>query len=512
LAPFWEAVLSDWSKAWLNLDNLPIFDKSIIFGRAKVHFMTRHLPLTVDLDGTFFVTDTLVEGVIAAAFQNPIKTTIACARIFQGRPALKKRIGEIGSLDIGTLPIRQDLLEYLKAEKASGRKIHLVTAADQSIANEVGSRFDVFDHVHGTNGNINLKGDKKQSYLRNLFPEGYVYAGDSSADLKVWSDANGIILAGASSETCRKAHALGVPIEAEFQNINRPFKSWLKALRIHQWAKNALLFIPLLLSGLYSEQIEIFTAFAAFTLLGLTASGTYILNDLVDLSADRRHRTKKNRPWASGALFIGYGVIAGPALIALGLIGSFILSFPFGLSLLAYLVLTLSYSIGLKQVAILDVFVLASLFTLRLVMGTVAIDAAISQWLLTFSMFFFFSLSLAKRHVELVAAKPGTSIPGRGYYSEDAPITLNVGLAGGVASILIMVLYLAEEAFPSGQYSSPEWLWVAPMSISLWIMRIWLLAHRGDLDDDPVAFAIKDKLSMILGGIIGAAFFGAALL
>jgi len=474
--------------------------------------MTTHLPLIIDLDGTLLLTDTLVEGLTSAAFNRPTQTVFAVARLYEGRPALKKRINALVDLDFETLPVRQNLLNYLESEKARGRPVYLVTAADQSIADAIAARFGVFDEVHGTNSDTNLKGSAKQAFLRSKFPDGYVYAGDSSADLKVWCDADGIILAGASKKTREKAARLAAPIEAEFSDTTSETKSWLKALRVHQWAKNLLLFVPLLLSGQFLDPVSIMYATAAFLLVGLTASGTYILNDLVDLSSDRRHRTKNQRPWASGALFIGYGLITAPVLILMGLIGAVLLSPAFAISLAAYLVITLSYSFRLKRVVMLDVFILATLFTLRLAMGTTAISAEISQWLLTFSMFFFFSLSLAKRHVEVDAATPGKLITGRGYLAEDAPLTLNIGLASAAASIVILVLYLAEEAFPSGQYAHPEWLWFAPIVISLWMMRIWLLAHRGQLDDDPVAFAVKDKWSMALGGVLGVAFMAAVFI
>ncbi|WP_339744301.1 UbiA family prenyltransferase [uncultured Maricaulis sp.] len=474
--------------------------------------MTQHLPLIVDLDETLLLTDTLAEGLVGLVLHRPTALPGAVASLIRGgRPALKRFVSAKADLDLEGLPVREDLLSYLKSEKATGRTIVLVTAADQSVADAVAAHFDLFDAAHGSSGSTNLKGDEKRAYIRQLFPDGYVYAGDSRADLKVWRDADGIIFAGPSAHTRKVADGLGKPVEADFPNSGGGLKSWRKALRLHQWAKNLLLFAPLGLSGRFLEPEAILLAVAGFLLLGVVASGTYLLNDLLDLSADRRHKTKRSRPLASGELSVVHGLLAAPFLILTGLVVGWLIAPWLAVGLACYLVITIAYSFGLKRVPMLDVFVLATLFTTRIAIGALAIGAHVSEWLMTFSMLFFFSMSLAKRHVEVVEAPAGLRIRGRGYFPEDAPLTLSLGLSSAASAVVIMILYLAEDAFPSGIYSQPAALWAAPPLIALWMMRIWLLAHRGQLDDDPVAFAVKDRWSLLLGAALLTAFVIATL-
>jgi 4-hydroxybenzoate polyprenyltransferase len=417
---------------------------------------------------------------------------------------------------VDALPVREDFTAFLEQEKARGREVHLVTAADQALADRVAARIGVFDSVQGSSGLRNLKGSHKRAFLEQRFPDGFVYAGDSWADLQVWrsSAADGLVLVGASSGTARAAARLGKPIEARFDIRDTDLAVWLKAFRLHQWAKNLLVFAPLLLAQMYLDASAVLTATLAFLLMGLVASGTYVLNDLADLNADRRHRTKRQRPFASGRLKVSQGLVVGPGLIAAGMIGAIVLDFGFALWLLAYTFLTISYSLHIKRVALLDVTVLATLFTLRLAMGAAAIEAPYSAWLMTFSMFFFLSLSLAKRHIEIITktdpSQPNAQIPGRGYFTGDWPLTLAMGFAAGMASIVILVLYVSEDAYPAGLYAHPMFLWAAPMAVGLFVLRIWLLAWRGRLHDDPVAFALKDPLSIALGGAVAAGFLAAS--
>lgn len=474
--------------------------------------MTRSLPLIVDLDGTLLRTDTLVESLACAIFTRPTSAAITCVRLYEGRPAFKRRLASGIELDTDSLPAREDLLEFLHEQKAAGRQIHLVTASDQAVADRVLAHFDVFDSATGTSDEVNLKGRNKQAYLRKRFPDGYVYAGDSAADLAVWRDADGIILAGASNGVARKAGRLGKSVERTFDNEPLTGKVWRKALRVHQWAKNFLVFAPLLLSGQYTDPAAILASLVAFMALGLVASGTYLLNDLSDLAADRRHRSKRFRPLASGALPVATGLLAAPVLILFGLAAAALMNLNLLTTLALYLAVTLSYSFGLKSKPIVDVLILAALFTLRLLIGTAALGVDISFWLMSFSMLFFLSLSLAKRHVEIAAAPAGEKLKGRGYVAEDAPFTLAVGLASGMAAIVILCLYVMEDATPVALYSEPQFLWSAPVLIGAWVLRIWLLAHRGELDDDPVAFAVRDRISLGLGAVLVAAFAAASFL
>ncbi|MCC7250789.1 UbiA family prenyltransferase [Hyphomicrobium sp.] len=282
-------------------------------------------------------------------------------------------------------------------------------------------------------------------------------------------------------------------------------RSQLRALvkcgRPHQWVKNTLVFVPIILAGEFHVREAVLDTLLCFVALCVIASGTYILNDILDVADDRKHWSKRFRPIASGALPIGTAAIAAPIIIFVGLVLGFLASTMAGVALLTYLALTLAYSMGLKRVAMLDVAALASLFTLRLVVGIMAAHVPLSHWLLTFSMFLFTSLCLAKRYVEVEGAsrRGQKAVSGRGYRAEDAPLLMSVGLSTGIASIVIMVLYIMFDAFDKTFYDNSEWLWGFPAILFLWISRIWLKAARRQLDDDPIAFAVTDLPSIVLG-------------
>jgi 4-hydroxybenzoate polyprenyltransferase len=285
-------------------------------------------------------------------------------------------------------------------------------------------------------------------------------------------------------------------------------KVWLRALRVHQWSKNVLIFVPLVLGHAYSKPSAIFAAGAGFLLVCLLASATYMLNDIADIEADRLHHTKRLRPFASGDLPVSAGLIAAPLMIVAALIGGYLLSRPFAAALLFYLGLTVSYSFGLKRQPLLDVFIISILFVTRIVMGTVVIGVQYSPWLLSFSCAFFLSLSLAKRHVEVARAAhiDVEDVVGRGYRGSDWPLTLTFGVGAGLVSIVIMLLYLTSDAAPSGFYQNAAWLYAIPEMVVIWLMRIWLLSNRMELDDDPVVFALRDPSSLALGAAALGAF------
>ena len=474
----------------------------------------KELPLIVDLDGTLLASDTLFETFTHNLFTKPFQTLAACVQLTKGRSAFKHSIAKLDAIEIENIPRNEDFVAFLETEKANGRDIHLVTAADQSIASQVLDETDLFPSAQGSTETVNLKSERKAEYLKETYPDGFVYAGDSEADLPVWRAARAAITVGVSRSVASSLTAQPTQIEKDFsrQGERGRWQAWLKALRLHQWSKNILLFVPLFLSHNYNDPSLILKTILGFLLMGLVASGTYVLNDLSDLSADRRHATKRHRPFASGALPIHHGLIGGSLLIAFGLGAAFFLDLWFGIAVAAYLVATLSYSMRFKRVALLDVSLLSLLYSLRVLMGCFLVATYVSPWLIAFSLFFFYSMSLAKRHTELIrsTAAPEDFIPGRGYKKSDWPLTLNLGASSAVAAIVVIVLYLSEEAFPSGAYQSPNYLWAAPVLMVLWVQRIWLLTQRGELDDDPVAFAIRDKISITLG-IILAAFFAAAV-
>lgn len=285
-------------------------------------------------------------------------------------------------------------------------------------------------------------------------------------------------------------------------------RSWLRAFRIHQWSKNALVLAPVALGWHLVSAKGVMSAILATVVLCGIASLTYCVNDIADIESDRAHSSKRNRPFAAGALSVRDGVIACglgiPALIACGAA----ISPRVGTWLATYVAITLAYSFRLKRIPMLDTVVIGMLFTIRIILGTVAADLPPSAWLLTFSMFFFFSLATAKRHTELLKAGETSSGPilGRGYNVEDKEVTFAFGIVASVASILIVVIYLVEEVFSKSLYLHPDWLWIAPIALFLWVGRIWLLAHRGQMADDPVVFALRDRVSISLGTLMAGAF------
>jgi 4-hydroxybenzoate polyprenyltransferase len=467
-------------------------------------------PLVIDLDGTLIKTNSLDETFLDALRQHPLDIWKLPFKLLVGRAKVKAFLAGKSSLDVDTWPVRGDFLEFVREQFASGRKIVLATAADRRIAEAIAVRFPFITEVIASDGARNLKGKAKANRLRELFPEGFIYAGDSSSDLAVWRESKGSVLVDASDRVFKRVKRVNEPL-AVFTS-KRSIPSVLRrSMRLHQWAKNALLFVPLVLGGKALDSTAWMVAVLGFIALGFAASATYVINDLWDLPSDRRHWSKRYRPLASGELSIREGLLVA----GLGLAAAFAVAFFIGFGAIAilalYVLATLSYSLYWKRVPILDVFILASLFTLRLGFGIVLTDVKLSPWLLVFSMFVFASLSLAKRHTEVVrlAGKGLTAMPGRGYVQADAPLTLGLGLASMLGAILIMVLYLIEDAFPRSFYVNPGFLWAVPPILFLFLGRIWLLSQRGELRDDPVAFALKDKTSLLLGFMMALTFAAA---
>jgi 4-hydroxybenzoate polyprenyltransferase/phosphoserine phosphatase len=464
--------------------------------------MTTALPLAVDLDGTLARTDTLYEAVATAVLRQPWSVPALIRALLAGRASLKHALASQGAYRAETVPLNAEFLDYLRQEKARGRPLHLVTASPQPVADAVAERTGVFDSAAGTTNDVNLRGAAKAQHLRERFPDGFAYAGNDQSDLEVWRHARSAVTVAAPAEVERAVDGLGIPVEQRFASPVLRFPVWLRMLRIHQWSKNLLMFIPLVLAHLYSNVGAILDVVAGFVCMGLVASATYIVNDLSDLHADRRHATKCRRPLAAGEIAAGEAVVVALLLGLTGLVGAAFVEPWFGAAVLGYVLLTTAYSLHLKTQPLVDVFTLGVLYTLRIVMGTILLGIAASPWLLVFSLFFFFSMSTAKRHVEIVRASrkaPGQPINGRGYTSNDAPLTLALGVAANAVAVMLLFLYVANDAYPMHAYDHPAWLWGISPIVFLWSTRIWLKSHRGELDDDPIEFALRDRPSYALG-------------
>lgn len=465
------------------------------------------LPLVVDLDGTLLKVDTLYERFVSGLFTKPVQTLLSLFALREGIAAFKHRLSGVAQLDIESLPVREELLAYLKDESSAGREIHLATAADQTVAAGVAERFPIFRSVQSTDQDVNLKGPNKAKRLTALFPDGFVYAGDSRADLPVWQSANAAIIVSESASLSSAVRSSGIPIECVFNKRPRQLGAWIKAIRPHQWAKNAVVLVPVALGWRDVTAASLASTLALMILLCVVASLTYLVNDMADLSADRRHWSKRRRPFASGAIPVRDGLLVVGIALPIACVCALLVSPLAGICLLCYVVVTLGYSFGWKRIPLFDTFIIALLFTIRILIGIAAAKLAPSTWLLTFSMFFFFSLALAKRHTEILRAAEHDlqKLEGRGYQVGDESITLAFGSSASMASILIVVIYLVEEVFARDIYSTPAWLWVAPIAIFLFNCRIWVLSHRGRMTDDPVAFALRDRVSHGLGVLVAAA-------
>jgi 4-hydroxybenzoate polyprenyltransferase len=468
-------------------------------------------PLCVDLDGTLIASDALWESMLLLVKDRPWSTPLVPLWLLGGRARLKRELSDRVLPDPATLPYRPEVLGQIDAARRAGRQVLLVTASDQRIADRVGAHLGLFDEVIGSDGARNLKGREKARYLVERFGErGFDYLGDSSADLPVWQRSHTALAV--TADPAVGALARGASTHAEVVELKRKSRAraLAKALRPHQWMKNVLLFVAPVLAHI-REPERLFLVLAAFAAFSLTASSVYVLNDLLDLEQDRQHRTKKNRPFAAGTLSIPLGLALFPAVM-LGGVGISVLFLPprFTLALLGYLVLTTLYSVYLKRKLIVDVLTLGGLFTYRVLAGGLALGVVVSFWLLAFSMFFFTGLAFVKRFSELIAtqARDLEKVPGRNYWISDLQVVAAVGPSSGLMAVLVFCLYINS---PEVQqlYAHPKVLWLICPVLLYWITRIWFLAGRNQLHDDPVLFAIRDRISYLAGAVTMACLMAA---
>lgn len=432
------------------------------------------------------------------------KALIASSRfLLSGRAKYKQALVRHARVDVGQLPYNTEVIDYVIAWRKHGGRTMLVTATDQSIADEIAAHLGIFDEALGSNGNTNLKGAAKGAHLAGRFGEkGFAYIGDSRSDVAVWSKAARIVTVNASPSLRRHAEALNA-LSEHIVSGERSLRPYIEALRPHQWLKNLLVFVPML--GQHNFAAEtILQSFLAFIAFCMVASGGYLVNDLLDLSADRVHLRKRERPLASGALSILHGSLLAPALCTLGFTIAFSVNSSLPAVIFVYFLLSMSYSLYLKRRMIIDIFMLTGLYTLRIFAGSVATDISLSVWLLAFSFFLFLALASVKRQAELVdGVRNGKSeLRGRGYQTSDLPIVTQFAVSSGLVAVLVLALYLTS-ATVLQLYSTPEALWGICLVLTYWMLRTVMVAHRGDLHDDPLIFAVKDRVSLACGLLIG---------
>lgn len=455
------------------------------------------IPLVVDLDGTLTLTDTLHELMVAFFKKNPfVNFFLMMLWLVKGKANLKYEISKKIQIRADLLPYNKKFLEWLYQQRSEGRKLVLCTAASKAVTDQVSQHLPIFEEVLSSSQSENLSGRKKVLALEARYGKaGFVYAGNSSDDLVVWERSCEAVLVNTTENVKNKLKKV-ISSWIEFPRQKLRLLDFVKLFRIHQWSKNVLIFLPVMAAHQLFEFDNWVSLLIAFIAFGLCASSTYILNDVFDIDSDRTHPTKRNRPFASCDLPIILSLI----IFFLAPFSLFVASFvnsSFVLILLLYALITVGYSFYLKYLVIIDCIILAALYTIRIAAGALVIDHHLSFWLMSFSALFFFSLSFLKRYSEIMNYQDTKedSINGRGYFRSDSPLILSLGVSSGLGSVIVMMLYLNSPEILE-LYSSPEFVWCSIPVLLFWISYIWFQTQRGNMNDDPVIFAITDRFSI----------------
>lgn len=482
-------------------------------------------PLCVDLDGTLVKSDTLVDSVLYLARHRPGALLHIPGWLAQGKAAFKRRVAGSVQLDAATLPYNEPLLAYLKKQRSEGRTLYLATAADTSLAERVAAHLGLFQGVLASDGTTNLAGGNKLAAFRESFGENFSYIGNALPDASILAACQSPMVANPNPALLSQLRRSGVTPVETFEDRSSTVRGWLRAVRLHQWAKNTLIFVPLLLAHQWALGTLVDAA-VAFLSFGLCASSTYIINDLLDIDADRRHPSKRRRAFASGDVSAISGAVAVVLLFVAAMVLALALPhihagvmpdaplarpYQFLKWLLFYTATTLCYSLYLKRKLLLDVFVLSGLYTVRILAGSAATAVAVSTWLAGFSVFFFLSLAFVKRFSELYSLRERGEVAssGRGYHVDDLEQLRALGTGSAYAAVVVMTLYISNPETHQ-LYHHPIRLWLVVPALLLWLSNIWMLTSRGEMHDDPVVFAITDKRSLLLG-VVMACIIASAL-
>ncbi|WP_457582985.1 UbiA family prenyltransferase [Ensifer canadensis] len=475
----------------------------------NAHIETRQIPLCVDLDGTLLAADTLWEGAAIILLRNPLMLFPMLAWLWQGKARLKHEVALRSGRKAEDWPYRQAVLARLAAEKVAGRDIVLVTGAAPSVAQDVAAHVGLFSSIMNSSETLNLTSSRKRDALVERFGKGgFDYMGNSRDDIAVFEVSRRAIVVApdAPAEKWRRNH------DAEKLDTGKVSTlAPLKSIRVHQWAKNVLIGVPMILNHevLHLDAlVNVIVAFFAFSFL---ASAVYVINDLSDLANDRRHAKKRNRPLASGQMSVPTALVMVVCLVLASVSLASILPWNFAVVLAFYACATTAYTFVLKRKLLVDVFTLAGLYTTRIVAGAAATGTELSFWLVSFAIFFFLSLALVKRYVELheFDDKDGGAVPGRGYLAVDFEMVGQAGVASAFTSALVLALYVHSKELQE-MYTTPWALWPLCPLVLYMLLRIWMLARRGMLHEDPVVFIMRDwrsQLTMLVGALL--IFFGA---
>ena len=468
-------------------------------------------PLCVDLDGTLIYSDLLLESLLLLIKSSPFSLFLIPFWLFRGRAVLKAEVAARVALNPAALPYDNELINWLQSERDTGRSLWLCTAANERLASSIGAHVGLFDGVLASDGQWNLADDLKAARLVESFGERcFDYCGNEQGDLLVWKHARVAIVVHGSDQLEQRASRIA-PVVRTFPPRGNTFWAAMRALRPHQWAKNALVLIPLLAAHRAAEPAAAAAAILATIVFCLCASSVYIVNDLLDLEADRSHARKCKRPFAAGDLSILFGVMMAGGLLFAAALGAAFLPPEFQRALLTYYLLTLGYSFVLRGIVLVDAIALAGLYTLRIIAGAVAVRVPLSFWMLLFSVFLFLSLAFAKRFAELEGLRRQNRLraAGRGYETADLPSLQGLGSASGYVSVLVLALYINSPDIEA-LYRRPKAIWLLCVLMLAWISRVWMKAQRGEMHDDPVVFALKDRVSLVLG-LLGVVVVGLSI-
>ena len=463
--------------------------------------MEESVPLYIDLDGTLIRTDLAQEMLVQAAARPEHLAALTRLMAHREWSRVKRYLAEHVDFGPESLPYVAAVIDHAKTARALGRRVVLATAADSIAAHKIAEHLGIFDAVLASEPGSNLKSAAKLEAIRqDAGSDNFEYIGNSTDDIPIWeaAAAQGYVNAprGITPGPADRANT-GIVVEDQAP----VWRVLLKAMRPHQWTKNALLFVPMILSASYSEPSNFLLVLVAFLTFSFCASAIYIVNDLLDIEADRAHRSKRNRPFAAGALLPVAGVKAAIALLAVGLLGGFgLVGVAFGLVLVGYVGLTFSYSLYLKQFSTVDVVTLALLYSVRLLAGAVAISVPLSPWLLNFALVFFLGLAYLKRYIEIARSTGTGRIGKRNYETDEIDFIAMFGIANSALAILTLSLFLNSDTVTE-TYASPYALWLLLPLFAQWTFRTWIWAKRGKIDDDPVVFALKDRQSRMIIGL-----------
>jgi 4-hydroxybenzoate polyprenyltransferase/phosphoserine phosphatase len=464
---------------------------------AQEQLQSPKVPLVVDLDGSLVHTDLLYESFFASIKDGAAHHWKTLKALLRGKAPLKAYLAQVSKIDYARLPINSQVVELIRQAKSQGRLIYLATASNRYHAESIAANLGYFDGVFSSDDIVNMAAENKARTLVEAFGDcGFDYVGNSTDDIAIWQHARTAYVVSRSRSLQRKLESKGLTAEV-VDTPPRTLRVWIRALRVHQYAKNVLIFVALLTSHAYTAT-NILHAILGFIAFSLCASSAYFLNDLIDLNADRQHPSKQRRPFASGAIPIMHGVAAIPILVLLAFGCAALTTLEFAVALLVYFSLTLAYSFTLKRRLIVDIVVLATLYTTRVVAGAAALPVMPSEWLLAFSMFIFTSLALMKRYIEL-AMRVDQELPdpsNRNYRLIDLPIVGALAAASGFNAVTIFALYVSSPAVAT-LYRHPELLWLLCPVLMYWLSRMVVLAHRRVIDDDPIVFALRDRNSRI---------------